>query len=88
MNEKRSVVCCAQKHVPKPNKAGAGAHTPCHPRCARVRYIHLEAAILKTVSDEFHVRTAKTVQEAIQLLEVSFEYVTDMDGAKLFRERK
>jgi len=43
---------------------------------------------LKTVSDEFHVRTAKTVQEAIQLLEVSFEYVTDMDGAKLFRERK
>lgn len=51
-------------------------------------YIHLEAAIFKTVNDEFTVRAARTVQEAKQLLEVGFEYVTEVEGAKLFRKRK
>ena len=51
-------------------------------------YIHLEAAIFNTVNDEFTVRTAGTVEEAKQLLEVGFEYVTDMEAVKLFRKRK
>jgi len=51
-------------------------------------YIHLEAAIFKTSNDEFTVRTAKTVEEAKQLLEVGFEYVTEMESMKLFRKRK
>ena len=51
-------------------------------------YIHLEAAIFKSGNDEFTVRSADTVEEAKQLLEVGFEYVTEMEDVKLFRKRK
>jgi len=51
-------------------------------------YIHLEAAIFQTANDEFIVKAANTLEEATKLLEVGFEYVTDMDGFKLFRKRK
>ena len=51
-------------------------------------YIHLEAAIFQTANDEFIVKAANTLEEATRLLEVGFEYVTDMDGFKLFRKRK
>jgi hypothetical protein len=37
---------------------------------------------------EFHSATAKTVEEAKLLIEQGFEYVTEMDGVKLFRKRK
>jgi hypothetical protein len=46
-------------------------------------YIDLEQLLFKTGNDEFHVKTAETLDEACKLLEVSFEYVTDMDGKKL-----
>ena len=39
-------------------------------------------------SDEYHVRVAKTIDETKELLEVGFEYVTDLDDVKLFRKRK
>ena len=39
-------------------------------------------------SDEFVCKVAKTVQEARQLVKDGFDYVTDMDGMKLFRKRK
>jgi integrase/DNA-directed RNA polymerase subunit M/transcription elongation factor TFIIS len=39
-------------------------------------------------SDEYHSATAKTVQEAKQLIEAGFEYVCDMENLKLFRKRK
>ena len=39
-------------------------------------------------SDECHSATAKTLEEAKQLIESGFEYVTDMEGIKLFRKRK
>jgi hypothetical protein len=45
-------------------------------------------AIFKNTNDEFYVKTASTLEEAYKLLEVGFEYVTDMDGVKLFRKRK
>jgi len=39
-------------------------------------------------ADEYHVSVAKNVQEASALIENGFEYVTEMDGIKLFRKRK
>lgn len=51
-------------------------------------YINLEQAVFATENDEFHVKVAETLQEACKLLEAGFEYVTDMDGMKLFRKRK
>jgi integrase len=39
-------------------------------------------------SDEFTVKVAETLKDACDLLEAGFEYVTDMDGKKIFRKRK
>jgi hypothetical protein len=50
-------------------------------------YVNLEQAIFE-VSDDYVVKTASTIDEASKLLEVGFEYVTEMDGKKLFRKRK
>ncbi len=38
--------------------------------------------------DKFTCKVAKTLQEATELVETGFEYVTDMNSAKLFRKRK
>jgi len=38
--------------------------------------------------EEYTVRAAKCVAEATNLIESGFEYVTEMDGVKLFRKRK
>jgi hypothetical protein len=38
--------------------------------------------------DEYICKVARTVEEAKDLVEHGFEYVTDMDDAKLFRIRK
>jgi len=38
--------------------------------------------------EEFTVRAAKSVKEACDLIESGFEYVTEMDGVKLFRKPK
>ncbi len=52
-------------------------------------YINLEQAYFgQTNDDEFIVRVAHNVKEACELIEAGFEYVTDMDGAKIFRKRK
>jgi len=52
-------------------------------------YINLEQAYFgQTNDDEFTVRVAHNVKEACELIEAGFEYVTDMDGAKIFRKRK
>jgi len=39
-------------------------------------------------SDEYHCKTASNVKEATQLIENGFQYVTEMDGLKLFKKRK
>jgi len=39
-------------------------------------------------NEEYHSSTAKTVEEALKLIDSGFEYVTDMDDLKLFRRRK
>ena len=39
-------------------------------------------------SDEFHVAVARTLEDACKLVEQGFDYVTDIDGVKIFRKRK
>ena len=39
-------------------------------------------------NDEWIVKGVKTVQEATELIAVGFEYVTEIEGFKLFRKRK
>jgi integrase len=51
-------------------------------------YINIEQAIFNEADDQFHVKVVSTLQEACKLLEVGFEYVTDMEDKKLFRKRK
>jgi site-specific recombinase XerC len=51
-------------------------------------YINLERAVFKTSNNEFTVKAVKTLEEACKLLEVGFEYVTEVDGKKIFRKRK
>lgn len=46
------------------------------------------ALFQSSVDDEFTVKAVGTLDEAVKLLEVGFEYVTYMDGVKLFRKRK
>ena len=51
-------------------------------------YVNMEQAFFAEQSDDYTVKVATTVEEATVLIEVGFEYVTDMDGKKLFRKRK
>jgi integrase/predicted RNA-binding Zn-ribbon protein involved in translation (DUF1610 family) len=52
-------------------------------------YINVERTLFASSgNDEFHVKTAKTLDEACELLKVGFEYVTDMEAVKIFRKRK
>jgi integrase len=51
-------------------------------------YIDLENILFKNTTDEYTTKVATTIEEACALLEVGFEYVTDMEGVKLFRKRK
>lgn len=37
---------------------------------------------------EYTVKTAKTVEEAIELIKHGYEYVTEMEGIKLYRKHK
>jgi integrase len=39
-------------------------------------------------SDEFVCKVAKTIEEATALVEAGYEFVTSMDGIKLFKKRK
>ena len=48
-------------------------------------YTHL---VKIDTEDKYYSATAKTVEEAQKLIEQGFEYVTDIDGIKLFRKRK
>lgn len=51
-------------------------------------YINLEQAVFDEANDEFHVKAAENLKEACNLIQVGFEYVTEMDGKKIFRKRK
>ena len=51
-------------------------------------YINLEKALFQNADDEFHVKVAQNLDEACKLLEVGFEYIAEIDGARVFRKRK
>jgi hypothetical protein len=51
-------------------------------------YINLEKALYQNADDEYHVKVAQILDEATKMLKVCFEYMTDMDGVKLFKKRK
>jgi integrase/recombinase XerD len=51
-------------------------------------YINVEKALFQYKNDEFHCKTASTIEEAAKLIEAGFEYVTTFNGVMLFRKRK
>jgi len=52
-------------------------------------YIDIEKAIYGVLRDEeFTSRIAQTIEEDRELIEAGFEYVTERDGAKIYRKRK
>jgi integrase len=51
-------------------------------------YITLESTLFQANDDEFHPAVAKNLEETCKLVEVGFEYVCDLDNAKVFRKRK
>ena len=53
-----------------------------------LKYIQIEEALFKDVTDEYICKTARTVDETTELIELGFNYVTEMDGLKLFRKPK
>jgi len=50
--------------------------------------MHYLRAIDLNEEEEYIVRTANTIEQATELLENGYEYVTDMDNIKIFRKRK
>jgi len=48
-------------------------------------YIQIEENLFQNQPDEFHTATVK---DACKLIEVGFEYVTEISGTKIFRKRK
>ncbi|PVX26885.1 MAG: hypothetical protein CW691_00090 [Candidatus Bathyarchaeum sp.] len=50
-----------------------------------IRYVHLFESM---PNDDYHCSTAKNINEATHIIENGFEYVTEIDGIKLFRKRK
>ena len=50
-------------------------------------YVNLEQAIFE-INEDYDVKIAETLEDACKLVEVGFEYMTDMEGKKLFRKRK
>jgi integrase len=53
-------------------------------------YINMEQALFSNSSNEYHVKIAESVEQAMALIEVGFEYVTGEynDGGKIFKKRK
>jgi len=44
--------------------------------------------LLNLNDDEWTCKTANNIKEATDLIEHGFEYITEMEGLKLFRKRK
>jgi site-specific recombinase XerC len=51
-------------------------------------YITIEKGLFQASGEGFHVRTAKTVEEACKLIEMGFEYVDTIDGVDIYRKRR
>ena len=53
-----------------------------------IRNTQLYTQLINFSSDDYDVQVAETLEEAKKLIEVGFDYITDMEGRKLFRKRK
>jgi hypothetical protein len=53
-----------------------------------IRNTLIYTQLISIKDDDYVCKTARTIQEATQLIEGGFEYVTEMEGYKLFRKRK
>jgi len=53
-----------------------------------MKYINLESAIFSNQDEQYTAKIAHNITEATQLIETGFDYITEIDGAKLFRKRK
>jgi hypothetical protein len=51
-------------------------------------YIHLEKMVHQQSNDQFTVKVADTLEDAVRLMEVGFEFHAEIEGHKLFRKRK
>ena len=51
-------------------------------------YVNMEKAFFPESSEDYTVKVADTLEEAIKLMEVGFEYHIEIEGKKLFRKRK
>ena len=51
-------------------------------------YIDLSKAYFQKGNENFICKVAKTVKDAEPLIEAGFEYVYEIDGARMFRKRK
>jgi integrase len=54
----------------------------------KLQTIMIYTQLLNFPSEDYSSAVAKTVKEACQLIESGFDYVTELDGFKLFRKRK
>jgi integrase len=52
-----------------------------------LKYIQLDAALYADEDEQFVSKAASKVNEAMEFIELGFEYVCDFDGVKLFRKR-
>jgi len=52
------------------------------------KYVQLERALFQNQSDEFVCKIAKTPEEAMALIEFSFEYIDEINHVYLYRKRK
>ena len=52
-------------------------------------YIHIEKMVYRTrTSDKFIVKVADTLEDAIELVKVGFDFHAEVEGHKLFRKRE
>jgi hypothetical protein len=51
-----------------------------------LKYIQLSNACFNEDTEQYICKVASNVQDATELVELGFDYVTKMDGVKLFRK--
>jgi len=51
-------------------------------------YVNMEKVFFSESTEEYTVKVTSTIEESCKLIEVGFEFVTEMDGKKIFRKRK
>lgn len=52
------------------------------------KYIHLEEAYYQKKPEDYVIKVAKSVEEALPLMEQGFEEASDFNGVKIFKKRK